>query len=150
MNRVRVPLGVALLLFALALVAWIQGLRTASVRQERLLPARASAGTIAPGDSVAVLAAGLRFAVVELPTPTPERLGLFQWMPSRTLVRWIESTALPAQAPYLVIPLEGLQAGDYAVCAVDRDALAGPREMDRPAEELQVIARLRVSPSGSD
>lgn len=147
MKTPRVPLPWALLLLALAVVAWVQGLRAASVRQERLLPARASAGAVAPGDSVAVLPAGLRFAVVELPEPTPVRLALYQWMPSRTLVRWIEPIGGAHGERFLVVPLEGLQAGDYAVCVVDPSASAGPREMDRPAEELDVIARLRIPPA---
>lgn len=150
MNRAHTPWAIALLLFALAVVAWIQGLRAASVRQDRLQPARASAGVVAPDDSVAVLPPDLRFAVVELPTPVPARLGLYQWMPARTLVRWIETMPAPAPERFLVIPLEGLQPGDYAVCVVAPDASAGPREMDLPGQQLEVISRLRVSGPARD
>lgn len=150
MNRARTSWGIASLLLALAAVAWIQGLRAASVRQDRLQPARASAGLVAPGDSVAVLPPGLRFALVELPAPVPARLGLYQWMPARSLVRWIEPMPAPARERFLVIPLEGLQPGDYAVCAVAPDASAGPREMDLPGEQLEVVARLRVPRPAND
>src|SRR5690606_39135903 len=119
-----------------------------SVRHERLQPARASRGSIAPGDSVAVLAPGLRFALVELGDAVPERVALYQWLPSRTLVRWVESPSEARADEFLVIPLEGLQPGDYAVCAVDAAATARPREMDLPPEDLVVIARMRVTASG--
>lgn len=150
LTRNGVPWSVALLLLGLAAIAWIQGLRAASVRQERLLPARASAGTVAIGDSVAVLPTGLRFALVELPVPPPARLGLYQAMTARTLVRWIEPFPAPARERYLVISLEGLEPGDYLVCAVDAEERAGPREMDQPTEQLEVVARFRLPASAQD
>jgi hypothetical protein len=143
-KRIRVPLSVVLVLLVVAAVGRIQGLRAASVRHARLQPARASTGTLAPGDSVAVLAHGLRFAVVALGDPPPARVALLQWMPARTLVRWIEEPVRDAATPQLVIPLEGLQPGDYAVCVAADAFAAGPREMDRPPDDLDVITRFRV------
>ena len=141
-TRTPMPLTIGLLLLALAVVAWVQGWRTARARHESLQPAR-GAWIEADAAEAAVVPAAARFAVVELADPPPARLALYRWMPSRTLVRWIETPSGSASR-WLVVPLTGLEAGEYAVCAVDAEASAGPREMDLPAERLDVRARFRV------
>lgn len=132
-----------LVLVALAAAAWIQGLRMAADRSERLRPVRV-APLVLDADGTATVSTAARFATVDLGDDPPPRLGLYQILPARPLVRWIEDAG--ADRPYrqLVVPLEGLPPGTYALCAVDAAATAGPVEMDRPEEELVEVGRFRV------
>ena len=138
-----VPWPVIVILVGLALVAWVQGLRSAAERSAQLQPRRVV--TIVPSaaatDSVHADAA---FVNVDLGRFPPPRVGLYQILPARPLVRWIEPADVDPARRWLVVPLGGLPPGTYAVCAVDPDADAGPVEMDRPLEELDELGRFRV------
>jgi hypothetical protein len=145
-RRVEIPLAVLGLLVLALLVLTTQGLRMARDRHARLLPSRATLWlTAEPRERVFDLAGRPRFLVVDLgeeAAQTP-RVGLYQSFPERTLVRWIEPvSASPSR--WLVIPLEGLQAGEYLLTREATDAAARPREMDLPAEQPAVIGRFRL------
>ena len=135
-RTLAVPWPLLLILVVLALVAWIQGLRAASDRHARLQPERATA-LVTDG---AIVVAEDRFVVVDLGEAPPSRVALYQLLPSRPLIRWIEPAGA-ATRRHLVVPLDGLVPGDFAVCAVDPSATAGPTEMDHPADELDVHLR---------
>lgn len=138
-----VPWPLLVALVGLALVAWIQGLRLAAERSDALQPRRIA--TVQPHpDARDSVRTGAHFVNVDLGRFPPERVGLVQILPARPLVRWIEPVERDPSRRWLVIPLGGLPAGIYALCAVDPDATAGPVEMDRPLEELVEIGRFRV------
>lgn len=144
-RRVELPLTVlVLLVLALGVVA-AQGWRMARDRFERLQPSRAALWLDASaGEQAFDVSSGPRFLVADLGDAAAEaRVGLYQVFPERTLVRWIEP-APPARGHWLVIPLEGLQTGDYLLARAPAGVVAAPREMDRPAEELAVIGRFRL------
>lgn len=138
-----VPWPLLLALVGLALIAWVQGLRIAAERSDALQPRRIA--TVQPRpDARDDVRSDAGFVNVDLGRFPPERVGLYQILPARPLVRWIEPADRDPSRRWLVVPLGGLPAGTYAVCAVDPDADAGPVEMDRPLEELVEIGRFRV------
>lgn len=139
-----IPWPVLAVLVILAVASWIQGLRMAADRSARLQPARAIMLSLdAPEEPTVSQKA--RFVEIDLGDVPPARLGLYQILPARPLVRWIEPAGADPTRRTLVVPLEGLPPGLYALCAVDPDAEAGPVEMDRPLEDLDERGRFRVS-----
>ena len=80
----------------------------------------------------------------DLGATAPARVALYQILPERPLIRWIEAAGSTSRR-WLTIPLRGLPPGVYAVCAVDPAATAGPVEMDRPTEELRELGRFEVT-----
>jgi hypothetical protein len=80
--------------------------------------------------------------LVDLAGTNPARVGLYQYYPARTLIRWIE--AEHGEGRWLAIPLAGLVSGEYWITSAPADAAAGPREMDLPAEQLDRIGAFRL------
>jgi len=142
-----VPWPVLAILVILAGASWIQGLRMAADRSARLQPIRTEILSLDPTGETTV-ARGERFALIDLGENPPARVGLYQILPARPLVRWIEVPDMATSRRSLILPLEGLPSGVYAVCAVDPDAQAGPVEMDRPLDELDERGRFRVTSGG--
>lgn len=142
-TRWTIPWPVLAVLVGLTAVAWVQGLRLAADRSARLQPVRIEV-VVPDATGTATVARAARFANLDLGPFPPERVGLFQILPARPLVRWIEDAGRAPSHRWLVVPLDGLPAGLYAVCSVDPDATAGPVEMDRPLEELVEVGRFRV------
>jgi len=138
-RSIAVPWPLLLILVGLTAAAWIQGLRAAAQRHEALQPARS---TMVPDTLEAGRAEG-GFVTFDLGATPPARVALYQILPERPLIRWIEE-AEPSSRRWLTIPLRGLPIGVYAVCAVDPAATAGPVEMDRPTEELQELGRFEI------
>lgn len=151
MSRFRrglvVPTYVLVLLVLGLAFLFLQGLRMAHDRQQRMLPGRVEVALIAGADEEVEVTFGpdSRFILVDLPEEAGARLGLHQVFPERTLVRWIEDPTSPPGSG-LVIPLEGLESGHYVLTREAPNAVAGPREMDRPREDLRVLARFHLVP----
>lgn len=139
-RSVPVPWPLLLILVGLTAAAWIQGLRAAAQRHETLQPARSAMLPHAPDP----LESERGFVTFDLGEAPPPRVALYQILPERPLIRWIEAAGAPTRR-WLTIPLRGLPAGIYAVCAVDPSAEAGPVEMDRPTEELRELGRFEVT-----
>jgi hypothetical protein len=144
-RQVRIPVVVAALLVVALAVASVQGVRMARDRFQRLQPSRVTLWLApAEGERTLELTPGVRFLVADLAEYAPaRRIGLYQAFPERTLVRWIEPADHQGRR-WLVVPLEGLDAGDYLLTEAPADAAAQPREMDLPTEELAVIGRFRL------
>ncbi len=138
------PWPILVSLIVVAAVGWIQGLRVASMLQEQRLPARAVRIAAGPAADVVEVPGATGFVIVDLAGMDSVRLALVQALPGRRLVRWIEAPQGP-RSDALVLPLEGLSEGEYWLCAVDDSAVAGPSEMDRPEQELDVRRRLRIT-----
>ena len=138
-RSVPVPWPLLLILVGLTAAAWIQGLRAAAQRHETLQPA---GSVMLPADTGPV-GPERRFVTFDLGAAPPPRVALYQILPERPLIRWIEAAEAPPRR-WLTIPLRGLPAGVYAVCAVDPSAEAGPVEMDSPTEDLRELGRFEV------
>lgn len=148
MSWVRRPVGVprGLVVAGLLVLAasWTQGLRMARDRQDTLRPRRIVA-TIPAGvaDPVPVVRHSPGdLLLVRFPGAGEDRVGLYQILPERTLVRWIEDGRGSTD---LVVPLAGLSPGRYAITRHGDDATATVRDMDRPPEELEILARFELS-----
>ena len=145
MRSLSIPAPLLGLLLALVAVFALQGWRVAADRHQTLQPRRAAAVlTLGDGRSEAQVERETgAFLLVEPGTSPPPRLGLYELLAERPLVRWIEEPRSRSRQT-LIVPLRGLQPGHFALCAVDSQASAGPREMDQPAEQLDVRARFEL------
>lgn len=147
----RIPWPIVVGLVGLCAIGWVQGLRTAALRSESLEPGRA--GVLLPlqgdpGEEITEISATERFLLLDTEATGAGRLALYEWLPGRPLLRWLEDASSP-RPRWVVIPLEGLEDSEFAVCEAIHDAAVGPREMDLPAERLDVVARFRLVP-GTD
>jgi hypothetical protein len=138
-SRIELPLPILFAWMILTLILMGQGIRLASDRQEGFEPSRP-----------AVLQVGRELEVdantrqIVFPDPPGVRLAIYQELPERNLMRWVETTE--ADSGVLLIPLEGLEPGSYLVCGAPTGANASSQEMDRPAEALDVRTRFRILP----
>ncbi len=138
-SRIELPVPILFAWMILTLILMGQGLRLASDRQAGFEPSRPPT---LQTDALLDVAADTR-EIVFLDPPT-ERLAIYQELPERHLMRWIEIK--DARGSVLLIPLEGLDPGNYLVCAAPEAPDARSQEMDRPAETLDVRARFRILP----
>jgi hypothetical protein len=108
------------------------------------MPARATSEILLPSSETIALEVGSeRFLLLRWPDALPAaRLALRQVFPERQLLRWLEPQAASARS--VILPLEGLDAGEYWLVIADPKAHAAPEEMDRPVQETAVLARLRL------
>ena len=138
-SRIELPAPILFAWMVLTLVLMGQGLRLASERQQGFEPSRPA--TLETGVRLDVAAGTGDVAYLDPPT---DRLAIYQELPERRLLRWIETEA--PRSTVLLIPLEGLDPGDYLVCTAPGASAARAREMDRPTEALDVRARFRILP----
>lgn len=133
-----------LVLATLALLAYVNGLRAARDRHHMLLPSRAGEVIRLPRpDPLEVDAAQTNQLLLALPADAlAARLALYQIFPERRLLRWME---MPGERePTLVLPLRGLDPGDYRLMMVDAEDQAAPQEMDQPVQDLPVLLAFRL------
>lgn len=135
---------ICLTLAALTLLAYLNGLRAARDRHRMLLPSRAGAIVELPrANALEIEAEGRSQILLALPpTAVTARLALYQTFPERRLLRWMETAGESKE--HLVLPLGGLDPGEYELTVVEADDRAGPQEMDQPVRELPILLRLRL------
>ena len=138
-SRIELPLPILFAWMILTLILMGQGLRLASDRQDSFEPSRPT--TLQSGVPLDVDPDIREIVFVD---PPADRLAIYQELPQRRLLRWIE-TEDPHRS-VLLIPLQGLDPGSYLVCAASVTSDTHTREMDRPAETLDVRARFRILP----
>ncbi len=138
-SRIELPVPILFAWMILTLILMGQGLRLAADRQEGFEPSRPA--TLQPGTLLEVDADARQIVFLN---PTTDRLAIYQELPERHLMRWIETG--DARSAVLLIPLEGLDGGNYLVCTAPGTPDALAREMDRPTETLDVRARFRILP----
>ena len=138
-SRIELPVPILFAWMILTLVLMGQGYRLASDRQEGFEPSRPA--TLQAGTPLDVDADTREIVFLD---PRADRLAIYQELPERRLMRWIEIQ--DARSSVLLIPLEGLDPGTYLVCAAPVSSGSHTREMDRPAEALDVRARFRNLP----
>ena len=139
MSRIDLPAPIFFAWIVLTLVLMGQGMRLAADRQAEREPSRI---IVLTDDGTVDLGAETREILY---TGEYEgRLAIFQELPERRLMRWVEIE--PESASPLLIPLAGLGAGDYVVADAPARGGAAEQEMDRPERTLSVRARFRVLP----
>jgi hypothetical protein len=146
-KRIDLPAPIFFAWLVLTVVLMVQGTRLAQDRQETLEPRRVAVlaedpETAPEGGHALSLHPGQGFLVHR--GDPPGRLALYQVLPERRLLRWIEDEG-HNQGP-LLIPLTGLGPGDYAVADAPARSGAASHEMDRPEESLPVRARFTLLP----
>lgn len=139
MKRIDLPAPIFFAWLVLTVVLMVQGMRLAQDRQESLEPHRPAA--LADGEQVEIRP-GQEFVVYE--GGRAGRLALYEVLPERRLLRWIEDEGTN-EGP-LLIPTTGLGPGEYALADAPARSGAAAQEMDRPDETLPVRARLVVLP----
>ena len=72
------------------------------------------------------------------------RLAVYEVLPERRLLRWIEDEG--ANAGPLLIPTLGFGPGEYVVADAPARSGAASQEMDRPDETVPARARFTVLP----
>jgi hypothetical protein len=138
-SRIELPAPILFAWLVLTLVLMGQGIRLARQDQVTLEPQRpvvlAEGGQVElPGSFGPLLYEGSR----------PGRLALYEVLPERRLLRWVEDPG--SESGPLLIPLEGLGAGDYVLADAPGQAGAAGQEMDRPDQTLPARARFTVLP----
>lgn len=139
MSRIELPLPILFAWMVLTLVLMGQGIRLAADRQEGFEPSRPA--VLRTDGELEVDADTREIVFLE---PLTDRLAVYQQLPERNLMRWVET--VETGNPVLLIPLAGLGPGDYVVCGAPAATDASTQEMDRPAETLDVRARFRILP----
>ena len=147
MKRIDLPAPVFFAWLVLTVVLMVQGMRLAQDRQSELEPRRLPVLADVSGESPEPehplsLHAGHGF--IAYTGERPGRLALYQVLPERRLLRWIEDEGRNRGA--LLIPLPGLAAGDYVLADAPESSGAAAQEMDRPDETVPVRARFTVLP----
>ena len=137
-SRIELPVPILFAWMVLTLTLMGQGLKLAADRQEGFEPSRPA--TLQTGALLEVDAGAREIVFLN---PPAERLAIYQELPERRLLRWIEIE--DARSTVLLIPLEGLDGGLYLVCVAPGSSDARDQEMDRPAAALEVRARFRIS-----
>lgn len=140
MSRIEIPLPILFAWMVLTLVLMGQGMRLAADRQSEREPVRVS--SIETGAVNSVLA-GTRELV--FPKPGPGRLALYQVLPERELLRWVEEVDADS-AMSLLIPLAGLGPGEYLLREAPLAVSAADQEMDRPHRAPPERVRFRILP----
>jgi hypothetical protein len=146
-KRIDLPAPIFFAWLVLTVVLMVQGMRLAQERQESIEPMRVGVLPEEPGieleqDHSVSLHSGHGFVVYG--AERPGRLALYQILPERRLLRWIEDEGTN-RGP-LLIPIEGLGPGEYAVAGAPERSGAASQEMDRPDEALPARARFTVLP----
>lgn len=147
MKRIDLPAPVFFAWLVLTVVLMVQGVRLAEDRQTGLEPRRlpvladVSGGSV-DGSHPLSLHAGHGF--IAYTGERPGRLALYQVLPERRLLRWIEDEGRNQGA--LLVPITGLGAGDYELADAPERSGAAAQEMDRPDETVPVRARFTVLP----
>lgn len=139
MKRIDLPAPIVFAWMALTVVLMAQGLRLASERQSAVEPHRPA--VLRPGGEVEVRAGSGPILYLD---ETPGRLALYEVLPARNLLRWVQDS--PDSGGALLVPLEGLGAGSYALAAAPGHSGAATQEMDLPEQSLPVRARFRLLP----
>jgi len=137
--RIQLPAPILLAWLVLTVVLMGQGLRLAKDRQGSLEPQRPEflvegGQTEIPKGDVPLLYLADR----------PGQLALYQVLPERRLLRWIEDAG--TRGGPLLVPTTGLEPGEYEITDAPSRAGAASQEMDRPDETLPVRARFTVLP----
>ena len=138
-SRIELPTPILFAWIVLTLVLMGQGMRLAADRQAEREPARPP--VLLEGASLEV--APSEGAIV-FRDSSDARLAVFQELPERRLLRWVESEAPGGEI--LLIPLDGLGPGDYVVADAPARTGAAEQEMDRPDATLSPRARFTVLP----
>lgn len=147
MKRIDLPAPVFFAWLVLTVVLMVQGMRLAQDRQSGLEPQRLPVladvtGSPSASDHPLSLHAGHGF--VAYTGERPGRLALYQVLPERRLLRWVEDEGAGRGA--LLIPITGLGAGEYELADAPERSGAAAQEMDRPDETVPVRARFTVLP----
>jgi hypothetical protein len=138
-TRIDLPAPIFFAWIVLTLVLMGQGMRLAADRQTEREPSRL---TVLLADEVLELDADTREVLYD--GERAGRLAIFQELPERRLMRWVEIE--PGPGSPLLIPISGLGPGDYVVADAPARGGAAEQEMDRPETTLSVRARFRVLP----
>lgn len=143
LREYRPPLLIHLVALAVLALLFVRGLQLARQKQQLLLPTTAVADLVA-GERVELPAeGGPRYLLLsELPAGE-QRWALYEILPARSILRWL--SPWPAEASRLLVPLGGLGSGEYVLVRAGEGAEAAPRELDRPPEELSVVARFGLN-----
>jgi hypothetical protein len=138
-SRIELPAPIFFAWIVLTLVLMGQGMRLAADRQAETEPVRPR--VLIEGASLEVSASvgSIVFRGAE-----GSRLAVFQELPERRLLRWVESG--PSSGEILLIPLVGLGPGEYVVADAPERSGAAEQEMDRPEASLTPRARFTVLP----
>jgi hypothetical protein len=147
LKRIDLPAPVFFAWLVLTVVLMVQGMRLAQDRQSDLEPRRLPVLVDASGEAPETghplsLHAGHGF--IAYTGERSGRLALYQVLPERRLLRWIEDEGRNQGA--LLIPITGLGAGDYELADAPESSGAATQEMDRPRETVPVRARFTVLP----
>jgi hypothetical protein len=137
-KRIDLPTPIFFAWLVLTVVLMVQGMRLAQDRQETLEPFRPL--VLAEGASVEFPAGE---GWILHPAGRPGRVAVYQVLPERRLLRWVEDEA--SDTP-LLIPTAGFGPGEYLISDAPARSGAASQEMDRPAESLPVRARFEVLP----
>lgn len=140
MSRIEVPLPLLFAGMALIVVLMVQGTRLAADRQSEREPGRVT--QLQPGEMLDLAAGAREFLYSD---PGPGRLAVYQELPERRLLRWVEDDE-PGRGQPLLIPLQGLGPGEYLITTAPDRTSAADQEMDRPATPAPVRARFRILP----
>jgi hypothetical protein len=138
-SRIELPAPIFYAWLVLTLVLMGQGIRLARQNQEDVEPHRPV--VLAEGGQIELPEA---FGPVLYEGSRPGRLALYEVLPERRLLRWVEDPG--AESGPLLIPLEGLGAGDYVLADAPGETGAAGQEMDRPDRTLPARARFTVLP----